>query len=120
MTGSLGTHELIGNRFTGYGTALELGHRALVRSSDFTRNGVAIHSETAYLGEVAVEDVILDGNTFTRNGDGVIIDTRTHVGDNTAIGNTGYGLFVPQAVDLGGNVAHRNGVDCVGVVCTRR
>ncbi|MCV2395118.1 hypothetical protein OEB99_12445 [Actinotalea sp. M2MS4P-6] len=114
---SLGTHTLVGNTFVANGTALELGHRALVQDSEFVRNGVGIHSETSSLG-FPVEDIIVERNTFTRNGDGVIIDTLSHVGDNTATHNTGFGLYVPQAVDLGGNVASHNGVDCVGVVCT--
>ncbi|WP_199422310.1 right-handed parallel beta-helix repeat-containing protein [Actinotalea solisilvae] len=115
--GSLGTHVLAENRFSRNGVALDLTHRAEVTDSEFTRNRVGIISETAWLEGAAVEDITLLRNTFSRNGDGVIIDTLAHVGDNTATRNTAYGLYVPRAVDLGGNVANRNGVDCVGVVC---
>lgn len=111
---------LTGNAFTGNGTALELGSQTTVRDSVFSRNAIGIHSETAEWGEFAVEDIVLDRNTFSRNGDGVVIDTLAHVGRNRATHNTGYGLFVPEAVDLGRNVAYGNGVDCVGVVCRPR
>jgi hypothetical protein len=107
----------VSNTFRGNGVGLELNHRALVRSSYFSRNGVGIHSETAELGDVAVEDIVLDRNVFFRNGDGVIIDSLAHVGGNTALWNTRHGLYVPQAVDLGRNLARHNGVNCVGVTC---
>lgn len=116
--GSVGTHQLVNNTFRRNGVALELNHQALVRSNYFSRNGVGVHSETAELGDVAVEDIVLDRNVFVRNGDGVVVDSLTHVGGNLAVWNTRYGLYVPRAVDRGRNVARHNGVDCVGVACS--
>lgn len=115
--GSPGTHQVVGNTFARNDVAYELAARAVVQGNTFTRNGIGIHSETQEWGNGGVEDVVLDANTFTRNGDGVVITTLVHASGNTAVRNTGYGLYLPAAVDLGGNVARRNGVDCVGVVC---
>ncbi len=45
--------------------------------------------------------------------------TGISVGTNLAIHNSGWGIRVPNATDLGGNHAHHNGnsPQCVGVVC---
>lgn len=119
--GSLVMSQVIDNAFVGNGTALSLGSMTTIRGNEFTRNGVGVTSLTGSdEADVEVEDIVLDGNTFTRNGDGAVVDTLVHASDNTAVRNTGYGLYLPQAVDGGGNVAYRNGVDCVGVVCAGR
>lgn len=119
--GSLVMSQVINNAFVDNGTALNLGAMTTVRGNEFTRNGVGVKSLTgADEVDVDVEDIVLDGNTFTRNGDGVLVDTLVHASNNTAVRNAGYGLYVAQAVDGGGNVAYRNGIDCVGVACAGR
>lgn len=69
-----------------------------------------------------VTDMVLDGNDLRRNGDAIYVDSVAHVHANTAIANTGWGIWTPLATDLGGNVAYRNGTEpqCVGVVCSGR
>lgn len=116
--GSPGTDRVTDSVFVGNDVAVHAGVRTVVEHNTFRRNGVGLLSQSAGT-PFEVEDVTVVGNTLTRNGDGVVVDTVAHVGDNTATRNDGYGLFVPLAVDLGGNVASRNGVDCVGVVCAR-
>jgi len=116
--GSPGTDRVAGSLFVGNDVAVHAGVRTVVEDNVFRRNGTGLLSQSAGT-PFEVEDVTVLGNTLTRNGDGVVIDTVAHVGDNTATRNDGYGLFVPLAVDLGGNLASRNGVDCVGVVCAR-
>jgi hypothetical protein len=63
----------------------------------------------------------LRGNRFLRNrGDGLRVDVPSTlaVSHNVALGNTGWGLYVPGVIDGGGNVARGNGRgDCDGVVC---
>ncbi|WP_199424703.1 hypothetical protein [Actinotalea solisilvae] len=108
--------QFTGNTFHDNGVALQLGVNANVAASDFTRNRTGVLSQT-YGAPNPVSDVTLTTNTFTRNGDGVIIDTVVHLQGNRATRNTGYGFNVPMAVDLGGNVATRNGINCVGLVC---
>ena len=40
--------------------------------------------------------------------------------ENRAVGNQGVGIDAPDATDLGGNIAYRDGVSgqCTGVICT--
>jgi len=64
--------------------------------------------------------VLLDGNRFERNGDGVVTEQPgTSLKGNTAHRNRGWGIYAPAATDLGGNRATGNGrsPQCVGVVC---
>lgn len=117
-SGSPGTDRVARSVFVGNDVAVHAGVRTVVEDNVFRRNGVGLLSQSAGT-PFEVEDVTVVGNVLTRNGDGVVVDTVSHVGDNVATRNDGYGLFVPLAVDLGGNVAARNGVDCVGVVCSR-
>jgi hypothetical protein len=62
----------------------------------------------------------LTRNRFVRNGDAIVLEGRSELHGNVAIANRGYGIFAPQAVDLGGNVAFRNGREpqCTGVICS--
>jgi len=66
----------------------------------------------------------LSGNRFLYNqGDGlrVSVPSALVVSRNVAIGNTGWGLYVPGVTDGGGNVARGNRVgNCAGVVCSPR
>ncbi|GIG19330.1 hypothetical protein Cch01nite_00540 [Cellulomonas chitinilytica] len=68
------------------------------------------------------EATVLRDNVFRLNGDGIRIeagDAMTSLGGNTSNDNTGWGIYAPGVVDLGGNTARRNGrtPQCVGVVC---
>lgn len=110
--------EFIGNRFTGNQVALDLGVGGVIRSNDFKRNGTGVLATTAGTS-TEIQELTLAGNTFKHNGDGAFIDTVVQVQGNKAMHNTGYGIYAPLAVDLGGNVARHNGNDCVGVVCAR-
>lgn len=61
------------------------------------------------------------GNGFLFNqGDGLRVETPSTltVSRNIAIGNTGWGLYVPGVIDGGGNAARDNAAgSCEGVVC---
>lgn len=107
-----------GTRFVGNGTATAVdGYGALtVRSSTFRDNVVGF---TTLPGSEDVS-VLLDGNRFTRNGDGILSTVPgVQLTANAAIRNIGWGISAPGAVDLGGNTARGNGrsPQCVGVVC---
>ena len=63
----------------------------------------------------------LVANRFVRNGDAVVVEQPgVALGDDVALHNAGWGIYAPDAVDLGGNTARGNGHDpqCVGVSCT--
>ncbi len=67
---------------------------------------------------------VLKRNTFTRNGDGVVLagssaGVGVSLGATTAFRNDGWGIYAPGATDLGGNRSRRNGnqPQCVGVAC---
>jgi hypothetical protein len=112
--------EIVGNRFTRNGVALEVGVSTLIRGNTFVRNDTGVLS-TTYGHEVfEVQLISLDGNWFDRNGDAVYIDSDVLVKDTLATRGTGYGIYTPRATDLGGNVAWGNAVEpqCTGVVCT--
>lgn len=112
------------NRFRNNGTAVRVlggafgigaGATADVRGNLFEGNSIGFGAV-----EEGDYDILLDRNTFTHNGDGV----RASVGSprlarNSAVDNTGWGIYAPNAVDLGGNTASGNGnqPQCVGVVC---
>lgn len=103
------------------GTGVELiaGH-AQTTDSTFRGNRVAYVAEWSDVGWFEPGGSTLVGNTFVRNGDGVLAVTEgTELGDNTAVRNARWGIHAPGAVDLGGNTARGNGNDpqCVGVVC---
>ncbi|CAA9258427.1 MAG: FIG00485738: hypothetical protein [uncultured Corynebacteriales bacterium] len=107
-----------GTRFVGNGTATAVdGYGVLtVRSSTFRDNVVGF---TTLPGSEDVS-VLLDGNRFTRNGDGILSTVAgVRLRANAAVRNLGWGIHAPGAVDLGGNTARGNGrsPQCVGVVC---
>lgn len=66
----------------------------------------------------------VSGNRFLYNqGDGlrVTVPSTLTVSRNVAIGNMGWGIYVEEAVDGGGNVARGNAEgDCTGVACSSR
>ena len=97
-----------GTRFVGNGTATAVdGYGVLtVRSSTFRDNVVGF---TTLPGSEDVS-VLLDGNRFTRNGDGILPTVAgVRLKDNAAVRNLGWGIHAPGAVDLGGNTARGNG-----------
>jgi hypothetical protein len=116
--------DVRGNRFLDNGVAVRVyggafgvgaGAAAELRRNVFEGNSVGFWAEAE--GDY---DFLLDRNTFTSNGDGV----RASVGSprlarNSAVDNTGWGIYAPGAVDLGGNTASGNGNEpqCVGVAC---
>lgn len=114
-----GGATLVDSTFTDNGTAVLLGTNGTVRGSTFTRNAVALRSLAE--SEFAPITVTVERSRFTRNGDAVYLESPARVGRNTVLRNTGYGIYAPLAVDLGGNVASRNGIEpqCTGVVCRR-
>jgi hypothetical protein len=120
-TTSISSDEVHGNRFTGNGTAAQVGPlgRTVLRENVFVRNGVGFRGpDTAETAQV-----ILDRNTFRRNGDGILVEfPGASLSGNSAIRNTRWGIFAPGAIDLGGNIARGNGNEpqCVGVVCSAR
>lgn len=115
------------NRFAGNDVAMHMGPGASVnvQGNRFTgnRRGVEGHVLDE---EWATFRVLLENNTFTRNGDAIYVPdaflpdpTGYSLKGNRAIRNTGWGIYAPRATDLGGNVAHDNGQQpqCVGVAC---
>jgi len=107
-------------RFTGNGTAaaVEARGRLIVRASVFRDNIIGFTT----LPRIDEVYVLLDGNRFTRNGDGILSTVPgVELKANTAIRNIGWGINAPGAIDLGGNTARGNGrsPQCVGVTCAR-
>lgn len=127
--------------FRGNGTAFSSfsvwGHSALERNT-FTDNGTAVtlSSSRATLVDNVFRSnrlgftyeghdpdwfgATLTGNRFVRNTDAIVVEEPgVALGDNAAERNTGWGIYAPQAEDLGGNTARGNGNEpqCVGVVC---
>lgn len=138
----VGEFELSGSVITGSETAYTgvgflIGHT--VRHNVFAHNGTGV-TIFAGGGTVAANLFFDNGialtaseipsdfplnlgrNLLVRNGDAISMDDATNVavGANRALHNQGWGIRVPGATDLGGNVARGNGnsPQCVGVVCT--
>jgi hypothetical protein len=93
-------------------------NHSTVRDNRFVGNATAITNQVD--DPDAAGSPIFERNTLLRNGDAIRLRvTGARLGDNLAVGNTGWGIFAEDAIDLGGNRAWRNGTDpqCVGVVC---
>ena len=119
--GYRGIVDVSGTRFIGNRTAIPItgiGTRVFVRSSVFRGNGDGV----TVTGAPEFVTVLLEGNTFVRNGNGIIgtAPPTVELRANRADRNLGWGINLPGAVDLGGNTARGNGrsPQCVGVVCT--
>ncbi|MFC8191959.1 hypothetical protein ACFUMH_09900 [Cellulomonas sp. NPDC057328] len=94
------------------------GTSAQVVDNTFRRNDVAVTAPAPW--DPAQVTVTVVGNRFRDGGDGVLVpEGAVELGDNEAVGNSRWGIHAPDAVDLGGNTARRNGNEpqCVGVVC---
>ncbi|WP_456786611.1 right-handed parallel beta-helix repeat-containing protein [Cellulomonas sp. P5_C5] len=102
------------------GVLLQRGAPATLDGNTFRSNGVAIvQLDDAYGG------VIITNNTLRLNGEGIVTlppvaPEYVQVGGNDVRRSTGWGIYAPGALDLGGNVARNNGSEpqCVGVVCS--
>ena len=120
-----GGGTIAGNRFVGNTTAVEIGFASnlTIDGNVFTRNAKAVVST-----ETAPSDpddplptrASMTGNRFTRNGDAINLLISVRLKQNSAVRNTGWGIYAPAATDLGGNTAHGNGrsPQCTGVVCS--
>lgn len=96
-------------------------------AASFTQGGGGQLTRNRFLGNqqaiVVTEEwgeLQLTRNLLLRNGDAVVAEIGgVRLQANAAFSNTGWGLDVPGARDLGGNRAHANGREpqCVGVVC---
>lgn len=125
--GSDGVSLISGNSFTRSGVVLRGNVPMVVENNTFTRNqaGVIFSRGEPLPGDPPPTAVgsRATGNVFARNaGTGIeSLLPGLAVGDNLAHRNGGYGIFAPDAVDLGGNIAYRNGLgQCVGVACAGR
>jgi hypothetical protein len=122
LPGSVRGVGLVENtRFIGNDTAIPLdrfGTQGIVRSNTFLDNvnGITVSADVDWV------DVTVEGNTLTRNGNGIVgtAPPTVRLKANTATRNIGWGINLPGAVDLGGNAASGNGrsPQCVGVVCS--
>lgn len=110
--------SVVDSTFTDNGVAAYLGTSMDVLRSTFTRNATALRSPVA---TEPTFTVTVERSSFKRNGDAVHLESPSRVGRNVVLKNTGYGIYAPLAMDLGGNVAAGNGVEpqCTGVVCRR-
>jgi hypothetical protein len=113
-------------RRNGSGVRLDAATQAVVRGNRFEANGTGIGSEQLTELPIGAFEVTLQDNVLVRNTDGILLPddflppvTGFSLGGNRAFNNVGHGIFAPRSVDLGGNVAHGNGIQpqCVGVVC---
>lgn len=93
-----------------------------VQGNTFRGNGsgLTLSEPAEYLVPTLTGTV--SGNRFQCNqGTGLRVTTASTltVSRNTAVNNTGWGIFAPGVIDGGGNVARGNGAgNCVGVVCS--
>lgn len=115
--GVVGTLER--NRFLDNGTAVTLRFsNAKLRDNVFRGNelGFTISGD---LGEFE-SPALLTGNRFVHNGDAIMFEApRVSLQDNVAHHNERWGIYAPNATDLGGNTAWGNGFEpqCVGILC---
>jgi hypothetical protein len=113
------THQVSGNLFTNNTTAVAIdAGQGSVTKNVFVKNGTGFTATDAS----ADTPLTLAHNILVRNGDAINVDDATGISvqANLAAFNSGWGIRVPNATDLGGNRAEHNGnsPQCVGVVCT--
>lgn len=112
-----GDSAVFGNVFERNKTAVDLDvSSGTLTSNRFLRNGTGVVTEDGQNGE----PLVLKRNLFLINGNAMYLpDGGTSLQSNSAFNNTGWGLFAPGAIDLGGNKARGNKrlPQCVGVVC---
>lgn len=122
--GSEGVAVIKGNTFTRSGVVLNPWTPMELENNTFRDNtdGVIFNGSTLPEAEIWQPGKVIN-NSFIRNsGTGVRSNIPgLIVGGNIAKRNGGYGIYAPDAVDLGGNVASGNRLgQCVGVVCSAR
>lgn len=98
---------------TNGGVALK-GAGLLVEGNTFDKNKVGVSVDGSYY-----DSRILQNRFIANSGNGFKLTAGyVRIGNNTATGNGGYGLYAPGGYDLGGNIASGNAKgNCVGVVC---
>lgn len=113
--------DLTGNTFARNTSAVLLADvEGTIDGNTFRGNGTAVRGD----GPVSLTNgLVVTDNVLRRNGDALFFegaDANTSLGGNTAVRNTGWGIYAPGVTDLGGNTAHHNGnsPQCVGVVCS--
>lgn len=119
-SGSSTPMQLLRNTFVGNAVGVETWGQTHLADNEFRRNGRGVVQGDTFLEET--RDLVMERNTFVGNGDGLYAEGRVYLQGTLAVRNSGWGIFAPNAVDLGGNVAYRNGNDpqCVGLVCASR
>ncbi|WP_028046926.1 right-handed parallel beta-helix repeat-containing protein [Cellulomonas sp. URHE0023] len=113
-----GTIDISGSTFLANTTAVILPHFG----GSLVNNTFRANHTTVTLSETPESAVLIQGNTFRLNADGLLLENANalvSIGGNEARRNTGWGISAPGATDLGGDTAAGNGNDpqCVGVVC---
>ncbi len=116
-SGAIG-HNLSRNTFNHNKTGVNFfGSSGTLSRNTFIANHLGFTSTSNELPDFGAT---LDHNRFVRNVDGIHVeDGGNGLLGNTAVRNTGWGIFAPGSADLGGNRAFRNGnsPQCVGVAC---
>jgi hypothetical protein len=113
--------QISGSTFVSNATAVQVGQwGATISGNTFRANQTTV--SIAIPPSESESTTVVQGNTFRLNADGLRLENAeavVSVGGNDARNNTGWGIYVPGATDLGGNTARRNGNEpqCVGVVC---
>ena len=123
--GSEGTAVISGNTFIRSGEVLHPQIPMILENNTFRNNAIAAIFSVAQTlpGDTPLPPGRAVGNVVTKSsGTGIRADSSgLVVGGNTATSNGEYGIFAPDAVDLGGNKAYRNKLgQCVGVSCEAR
>jgi hypothetical protein len=121
-----GGAQVTGNRFLRNKTAVSIGSASVVTltGNRFAGNAKAVTSSDTEPApdpdDAFATRATLTGNRFTHNGDAINLLILATLKDNAAVRNTGWGIYAPNATDLGGNTAHGNGTSpqCTGVVCS--
>lgn len=113
--------QVLRNRFIRNERAIEVVAPMHLQGNVFVGNDVAVWSDDHDRGYQLEPSLVMEDNVFVRNGDAVHVTFPATVRRTVALFNTGRGIHVPAATDLGGNVAYGNGVEpqCTGVVCRR-
>ncbi|WP_258724838.1 hypothetical protein [Cellulomonas sp. NS3] len=117
--GSFGHVLLTSNTFRDNTLAVDGDDPMTLRRNRFVENETAVLAVDPLEMGVTVD---LDGDTFLRNGDAVYATGPSRIANVTAVRSSGWGIYAPNGVDGGGNVARGNGNEpqCVGVVCAPR
>lgn len=119
---SNGSAAVRNNTFTTSGIVLEGINYLTITGNTFTANTTGVYVRNPQdRGEISSDtNSVVTGNTFSKNTSSGIrsLATALTVGTNTAVNNGRYGIYAPQANDLGGNVASGNTLgNCVGLPC---